>query len=117
MKRLALPAALAMLLAGSAQAQTLTERQSHGKALFDGTCGYCHGARGHATVLLRRRLGEASAVIAERNNLTPAYIKVAVRHGVMSMPWYRRSELSDDDLAAITDYLTRSNPGRGSAAR
>ena len=117
MSRLALALITAFAFSGAAQAQTLTDGQAHGKALFDGTCGYCHGPRGHATVLLRRRVGEPNALIAERSNLTPAYIKLAVRHGVMSMPWYRRSELSDDDLAAITDYLTRSNPSRGSAAK
>ena len=117
MNRLVLAPALALAFAGAVQAQTLTDDQARGKALFDGTCGYCHSPRGHATVLLRRRVGEANAVLAERTNLTPAYIKLAVRHGVMSMPWYRRSELSDDDLASISNYLTRSNPSRGNASK
>ena len=116
MKRLSLALFLA-LLAGAAHAQALTGRQIYGKAVYDGTCAFCHGPRGFATTLLKRRVGEANSLLAERTNLTAAYIKLAVRHGVMSMPWYRRSELSDDDLAAITDYLTRSNPNRGSAAK
>lgn len=112
MKRLALAVCLA-LLAGGAHAQALTEHQTYGKALYDGTCAFCHGPRGFATTLLKRRVGETNSLLAERTNLTAAYVKLAVRHGVMGMPWYRRAELSDDDLAAITDYLTRSNPNRG----
>ena len=115
MSRLALLAALVAFAAGSVSAQTLTSSQTRGKTLFEGTCAYCHGPQGHATVLLRRRLGDKDALLAERNNLTAPYVRVAVRRGVMSMPTYRRAELSDADLAAITDYLTRSNPPGGSA--
>jgi|GEM_PF-1928163 len=115
MSRLALLAALAAFAATSASAQALTDSQAKGKALFDGTCVYCHGPQGHATGLLRRRLGDKDALLAERTNLTGPYIHIAVRRGVMSMPTYRRSELSDADLAAITDYLTRLNPPAGSA--
>ena len=114
MSRVALLAAFAAFATGSASAQALTDGQAKGKALFDGTCVYCHGPQGHATVLLRRRLGDKDALLAERNNLTAPYVRIAVRRGVMSMPTYRRAELSDADLAAITDYLTRSNPPGGS---
>jgi len=30
-----------------------------------------------------------------------------VRDGLRSMPFFRPTELSDDDLAALTAYLTR----------
>ena len=115
MSRLALIAALAAFAATPAAAQTLTDSQAKGKALFDGTCVHCHGPQGHATGLLRRRLGEKDALLTERTNLLGPYIRIAVRRGVMSMPTYRRSELSDAELAAITDYLTRLNPPAGSA--
>lgn len=117
MSRLALVAlaAATAFAGGAATAQTLTPSQQRGKALFEGTCVYCHGPNGHATGLLRRRLGDKDALLAERSNLLAPYVRIAVRRGVMSMPTYRRSELSDADLAAITDYLTRLNPTGGSA--
>jgi mono/diheme cytochrome c family protein len=108
-------AAVAALTGGAASAQSLTAVQARGKALFEGTCVYCHGPSGHATGLLRRRLGDKDALLAERTNLTAPYIHIAVRRGVMSMPTYRRAELSDADLASITEYLIRLNPGGGSA--
>jgi mono/diheme cytochrome c family protein len=115
-------AAAAALAGGAASAQSpqasaLTPAQAKGKALFDGTCVYCHGPNGHATGLIRRRLGDKDALITERTNLTAPYIHIAVRRGINSMPWYRRAELSDADLAAITEYLTRLNPSGGSAQR
>jgi mono/diheme cytochrome c family protein len=115
MSRIVLITLAAALVAGAASAQTLTPGQTKGKALFDGACIYCHSPTGHATGLLRRRLGDKDALLAERTNLLAPYIRIAVRRGVMSMPTYRRSELSDADLASITEYLTRLNPSGGSA--
>jgi mono/diheme cytochrome c family protein len=115
MSRIAIIALAAALVGGAASGQTLPPGQAKGKALFEGTCVYCHSAAGHATGLLRRRLGDKDALLAERTNLTAPYIRIAVRRGVMSMPTYRRAELSDADLASITEYLTRLNPSGGSA--
>lgn len=96
------------VLADDQTASELTSNQAKGRALFNESCVYCHGERGHATTLLRKRLGTDDALLEHRTNLTPELVRHAVRHGINSMPWYRRAELSDRDLESIADYLTRS---------
>lgn len=82
---------------------------NQGRALFNESCAYCHNERGHATALLAKRVGADNAVLERRTNLHPELIRHVVRHGINSMPWYRRAELSDGDLDSIIDYLTRAN--------
>jgi len=109
----------AMLLALSLRAfaaeptttQQLTEDQAKGRALFNESCSYCHGERGHATTLLGKRLGAENAMLERRKNLSMELIRHVVRHGINSMPWYRRAELSDRELESIAVYLLRDNPG------
>ena len=89
---------------------TLTEEQQHGRALFGASCSYCHGERGHATALLAKRLGKDHAQLEQRTDLSATLIRHVVRHGINSMPWYRRAELTDRELDAIAAYLTRNQP-------
>ena len=47
------------------------------------------------------------AVLAERDDLTAEYIDYIVRHGLMSMPPFKPSNITDAELKALTDYLIR----------
>jgi mono/diheme cytochrome c family protein len=85
----------------------LTDGQAQGRALFNENCLLCHGERGHATTLLGKRLGPEKSVLDRRTNLNAELVRHVVRHGINSMPWYRRAELSDRDLESIIGYLTR----------
>jgi cytochrome c5 len=67
----------------------------------------CHLQGGTGTFMLGRRLGPANALLAERANLNAAYVKQVVRNGIVSMPRITRAEVSDAELQAIVDYLTR----------
>jgi mono/diheme cytochrome c family protein len=93
-------------------AAELTSEQSEGRALFNESCVFCHGERGHATTLLSKRLGADNSLLEKRTNLTPELIRHVVRHGINSMPWYPRAELSDRDLQLITAYLLRANAAK-----
>ena len=53
--------------------------------------------------------GQKPAVLEERTDLTAPVIKTFVRHGVLFMPTFRKTEISDADLDAIAAYLTRNN--------
>ena len=53
--------------------------------------------------------GQKPAVLEERTDLTVPAIKTFVRHGVLFMPMFRKTEVSDADLDAIAAYLTRNN--------
>lgn len=102
--------AMVIALSGSAHAAepALTAVQDKGRTLFNESCSFCHGERGHATTLLAKRLGPGNAVLEQRTDLSGELIRHVVRRGINSMPWYRRAELSDRDLDAIAAYLTRT---------
>ena len=70
----------------------------------------CHGsgpARPGTRALNTKYQGKEPALLAERKNLAPDYIKTVVRHGITVMPPFRKTELSDSDLEDIVAYLTR----------
>lgn len=81
-----------------------------GHKVYDKWCFPCHGTGPGkpGTDSLRAR-GQNPAVLEERTDLTPQTIKTFVRHGVLFMPTFRKTEISDADLDAIAAYLTRNN--------
>jgi mono/diheme cytochrome c family protein len=105
-------ASLTMAAAGMGQARPASaapqdeDSATSGEALFLRECGMCHLPGGTGTMMLERRLGEERALIAQRGDLPPQYIELAVRRGVNSMPTITRVELPDAELHAIIDYLT-----------
>lgn len=96
---------------------SLVER---GREVFDQRCAACHDPIPEeifgppflppmpGTQALRDRYGGAlPAALEERTDLTPAYIEAVVRDGLRSMPFFRPTELSDEDLRALATYLSR----------
>ena len=81
-----------------------------GHKVYDKWCFPCHGTGvgkpGTASLAAR---GQKPAVLEERTDLTAPAIKIFVRHGVLFMPTFRKTEISDADLDAIAAYLTRNN--------
>jgi (+)-pinoresinol hydroxylase len=81
-----------------------------GHKVYDKWCFPCHGTGvgkpGTASLAAR---GQKPAVLEERTDLTAPAIKTFVRHGVLFMPTFRKTEISDADLDAIAAYLTRNN--------
>jgi (+)-pinoresinol hydroxylase len=81
-----------------------------GHKVYDKWCYPCHGVGNDkpGTNSLAQR-GQKPAVLEERTDLTAPMIKTFVRHGVLFMPMFRKTEVSDADLDAIAAYLTRNN--------
>ena len=50
--------------------------------------------------------GALPALLTERRDLTPAFIRHFVRNGVSVMAPFRKTEISDADLEALVLYLT-----------
>ena len=103
-------------LGGSLLAQTPSEK--NGKAVFDKWCAPCHGAiapqrtmfggsalPGTAALALKYQ-GKVPAVLEQRTDLKPAYIKTVVRQGLYGMPITRKTEVSDAELDDVVAYLT-----------
>ncbi len=87
--------------------------EQNGKVVFDKWCAPCHGAiapRGGAlpgtAALSVKYKGKVPAVLTERTDLAPAFIKTVVRHGLFGMPITRKTEISDAELEDVVAYLT-----------
>jgi mono/diheme cytochrome c family protein len=90
----------------------LSSEQALGAELFASRCQLCHGRIGTGTMMLEHRLGKDKALLAERNDLSSDYIGQVARRGLGSMPRLTRVDVSDEQLLAITAYLTRRNRGQ-----
>jgi (+)-pinoresinol hydroxylase len=81
-----------------------------GYVQFQNSCAVCHGpgpAHPGTRALAYKYHGKSPGALEERTDLAPDFIKYVVRHGVSVMPMFRKTELDDADLDAITAYLTR----------
>jgi mono/diheme cytochrome c family protein len=116
---LLLLALFAAATANPALAQTAPS-EKNGKAVFDRWCTPCHGAEapragefgaralpGTAALALKYD-GKVPAVLEQRADLTPAFIKTVVRRGLYGMPITRKTEISDAELDDVVAYLTRN---------
>jgi len=84
--------------------------QPRGYAQFERACAVCHGdgpAKPGTRALRAKYHDKEPALLAERTDLAPDYIRYVVRHGVSVMPPFRKTELSDPDLDELVAYLTR----------
>ena len=90
-----------------------TGDRAHGKDVYEHWCSPCHapGGRKHpgTSALEFIYKGEKSGVLEERLDLTPEFVATFVRNGVKIMPPFRKTEISDQDLADLGAYLS---PGR-----
>ena len=90
----------------------------NGKVVFDNWCTPCHGAvappgggfgggalPGTAALSVKYK-GELPAVLEERTDLLPEFIRTVVRGGLFGMPITRKTEISDAQLEDIIAYLT-----------
>jgi mono/diheme cytochrome c family protein len=87
--------------------------QPPGYVQFQLACSVCHGTgpgKPGTSALAAKYKGATPALLEERTDLNPAYIKQVVRQGLYVMPFFRKTELSDADLNTIVTYLTRKRP-------
>lgn len=89
---------------------------SRGKALFDYHCATCHGRgignpgeamKPGTSALTFKYKGRIPGLLEERTDLTPELVAYFVRNGATVMAPYRRTEIRDEELAAIGAYLSR----------
>lgn len=104
-------AALAVTAAALAPAVGLAQPSAAdaGKDVYDQWCTPCHGAgpgKPGTMVLEQRYAGRLPALLEERTDLTSATITTFVRGGVGVMPPFRKTEITDSELAAMIRYLT-----------
>lgn len=81
----------------------------HGKEVYEHWCTPCHGVsmlKPGTAALQAKYGGNPAAVLEERTDMTAEFVTITVRNGISIMPFFRHTEISDADLAAMADYLT-----------
>lgn len=101
------------------QPQLQVTEVDRGRNLYQYWCATCHGSGagaegrtqlpGTAALAVKYR-GAVPALLEDRTDLTPQIVTLFVRNGVSVMPFFRKTEISDEELAAIGAYLTRPRP-------
>jgi len=79
-----------------------------GERVYQRWCVHCHSAgRGNpGTQSLQVKYGNKEpAVLLERTDLTPEFVALSLRQGVMSMPPFRKTEITDEELAAVSKWV------------
>lgn len=105
-----LGAVLAVPVAGAhAQDGAGSDRDGEaGREVYEYWCEPCHGAGpGHPGTQALEALydGAKPALLTERTDLVPALTRSFVRNGVSIMPFFRKTEITDDELDALAEYL------------
>lgn len=98
--------------AGASSAPAGRAQIAEGGEVYRKWCVECHNARGFGTVTLERRLqGAGPAILDQRRDLEPEAVRYVVRNGISFMPIFRKTEITDQQLDAITAYLA-SDPSQ-----
>ena len=109
---------LAVTVSSAALGQSASSEES-GKVVFDKWCTPCHGAAVPVGGLLGggplagtgalsvKYKGELPALLEERTDLVPEFIRTVVRGGLFGMPITRKTEVSAAELEDVIAYLTR----------
>jgi mono/diheme cytochrome c family protein len=88
----------------------VTSTMPRGYAEYQNSCSACHGPmpeRPGTRALAAKYKGSLPAMLEERRDLSPEFIRTVVRNGLTVMPHFRKTEVSDTQLDAIVAYLTR----------
>lgn len=120
-KRVAAVLVVVLVTANRPQAQDATEATlvERGEEAYVGKCSYCHDRLpeesaldmlpGVASLTLKYN-GELSPYIRERPELANADVLTAfLRNGAGSMQPFRKTEVTDEDIAAIAAYFRETS--------
>ena len=107
-------ATLGMLVAGgwclgqNGTRPSVDESIARGEEVYTYWCATCHSAgpgMPGTQALQAKYNGTRPAVLTERADLTADQIEFYVRNGVSVMPFFRKTEVSDADLEALSAYV------------
>ena len=79
-----------------------------GAVVYRQWCADCHGPgrRPGTSALQRKYQGAIPADLEERRDIPDALVRSVVRSGMSFMPYFRKTEISDRELALLAAYLT-----------
>jgi (+)-pinoresinol hydroxylase len=112
LSRVALPALLALGILGRALAAPPAAKPlAQGELVYEHWCAPCHApGPGHPGTqsLQLKYAGKLPAVLLERSDLAPRTVATFVRQGVLLMAPFRKTEITDAELAALSAYVARN---------
>ena len=88
-----------------------SDNASKGQAVYEHWCAPCHAAGpGHpGTQSLELKYhGKVPAVLLERTDLPPQTVAQFVRQGILLMAPFRKTEITDAELAALSAYVAHN---------
>jgi mono/diheme cytochrome c family protein len=110
--RVALFLVLVVALTSGAQAQSPGQTPGESaKAVYEHWCAPCHApGPGHPGTqsLQLKYAGKLPAVLLDRTDLAPQAVTLFVRHGVLLMAPFRKTEITDAELSALAAYVTQN---------
>ena len=91
---------------------TLTQvqaKQEKGEGVYQKWCDGCHSDSPFApgTIQLRQLRGNDLALVLKRTDLKPDFLRHIIRKGMNGMPLFRRTEIRDEELEKLIDFLVR----------
>jgi mono/diheme cytochrome c family protein len=102
---------LALTSVSQAASPTEAAPAASGQAVYEHWCAPCHApGPGHpGTQSLQVKYGgKVPPVLLERTDLAPQTVATFVRQGVLLMAPFRKTEITDAELAALAAYVTRN---------
>jgi mono/diheme cytochrome c family protein len=81
-----------------------------GQAVYEHWCAPCHApGPGHPGTqsLQLKYAGKTPPVLLERTDLSPQAVSAFVRQGVLLMAPFRKTEITDTELAALSAYVAK----------
>jgi len=105
----------ATVIPAAAVADDVPRHYAAGRVVYEHWCAPCHDPGithpGTHALMVKYPGGQrASGVITEWRDLPASYVSYMVRHGMSVMPQFRKTEITDAELAALAAYLSRNTP-------
>lgn len=99
----------------AASANDTGQPAARGKIIFDKWCAPCHAPNPKlaGTLALQTKYqGNTPAALEQRTDLTPEIVSTFVRNGVAWMAPFRKTEITDPELADLGAYLAKRPAGK-----
>jgi mono/diheme cytochrome c family protein len=106
---------LAALTSSAQAANPPAPAAASGQAVYQHWCAPCHApGPGHpGTQSLQLKYGgKEPAVLLDRTDLAPQAVATFVRQGVLLMAPFRKTEITDKELNALTAYVAHNYKGQ-----
>ncbi|QGN54030.1 cytochrome c [Novosphingobium sp. Gsoil 351] len=114
MKKLAVLSLVAVL---GACTRAPSPEQPDGAENYALKCAGCHDpGPGHPGTMLLEQLGRPVPALIGRKDLELGYLRSVVRQGLVEMPPFRPTELSDDQIEGIYKFVKTAAPPRQTPA-